>query len=265
MLKIIVCIKQVPSTNKVEIDQKTGVLRRDNVTSKLNTYDLYALEAALRIKDDYGAEITALTMGPIQAKAVLEEAIYMGADNGVLLTDRRFAGSDVYATSYALSQCIKSINGADIIFCGKQTTDGDTGQVGAEISQINNYNYVSNIISIEKVLNSSITAISNLDYVQYNVEIKFPCLLSVEKDIYTPRLPSLKRKFLIDNIESIIRILTVNDLTDKDENKYGLKGSPTQVERIFPPNIQKQKEIICDSGEVLSKKLYQVLKDKKFI
>lgn len=130
-MNILVCIKQVPGTTKVEVDEKTGVLKRDGVESKMNTYDLYAIETALRIKEKLHGKVTVLTMGPPQASEIIKEAYMMGVDAGFLLTDRKFAGADVLATSYALSQGMKAIGNFDLIICGKQTTDGDTAQVGA--------------------------------------------------------------------------------------------------------------------------------------
>ena len=130
-MKITVCIKQVPGTAQVEIDPATGVLKRDGVESKMNPYDLYALETALRFKQSHGAEITAVTMGPPQAESVIREAFMMGVDHGAIFSDRRFGGSDVLATAYTLAQGIRAAGGADLVICGKQTTDGDTAQVGA--------------------------------------------------------------------------------------------------------------------------------------
>ena len=133
-MNILVCIKQVPGTSQVEIDEKTGVLKRDGVESKMNPFDLYALETALRLKQQYGATITVLTMGPPQAEMVIREAFMMGADHGFVLSDRRFGGADVLATSYTLSQGVRIAGDVDLVICGKQTTDGDTAQVGAELA-----------------------------------------------------------------------------------------------------------------------------------
>lgn len=134
-MNIFVCIKQVPSTNKVEVDEKTGVLKRDGVASKMNPYDLYALETALRLKEKHGGKITVGTMGPPQAQAVVREAYMMGADEGYVFSDRRLGGADVLATSYTLSQAIRSVGDFDLILCGRQTTDGDTAQVGPAIAE----------------------------------------------------------------------------------------------------------------------------------
>ena len=128
-MDIFVCIKQVPGTAQVEIDPATGVLKRDGVESKMNPYDLYALETALRFKQSHGAEITAVTMGPPQAESVIREAFMMGVDHGAIFSDRRFGGSDVLATAYTLAQGIRAAGGADLVIRGKQTTHGDTAQV----------------------------------------------------------------------------------------------------------------------------------------
>lgn len=133
-MEIIVCIKQVPGTSKVEVDPVTGVLKRDGVDSKMNPYDLYALETAFQIKEQKGGTIKVISMGPPQATEIIKEAYMMGADEGALITDRKFAGADVLATSYTISQGIKKLGSFDLILCGKQTTDGDTAQVGPELA-----------------------------------------------------------------------------------------------------------------------------------
>ena len=134
-MNILVCIKQVPASSKVEVDPQTGVLKRAGVESKMNPYDLYALETALRLREEHGGSVTVLSMGPPQAQAVIREAFAMGADAGVLLSDRRFGGADVLATSYTLAQGVRRAGRFDLLICGKQTTDGDTAQVGPEIAE----------------------------------------------------------------------------------------------------------------------------------
>ena len=134
-MKIVVCIKQVPGTNKVEIDETTGVLKRDGAEAKINPYDLYALETALRLKEKTGGTVTAVTMGPDQAIDMMKESYMMGVDDAYIFSDRTFAGADVLATSYTLAQGIKAMGDFDIIVCGKQTTDGDTAQVGPAIAE----------------------------------------------------------------------------------------------------------------------------------
>lgn len=260
-MKIIVCIKQVPMSNNVKIDEQTGVLMRSFEETKLNPYDLYALEAALRLKERLlGSTITALTMGPAAARQALKEAIDMGVDEGVLLTDRAFAGSDVLATSYALSQAI-SLFEYDLIVCGKQTTDGDTAQVGGELSYFLSIPYASYVMQICGVSQKDIEVVSDLGGAYQRLLLPFPCLISVEKNIYTPRLPSYK--IMREKGEGQIKVLTLKDLKESEESRYGLKGSPTQVERVFTPQSKDDKEVL--QGKEGIEKLYEILQEKKFI
>ncbi len=262
-MNIIVCIKQVPGTTSVEVDPVTGVLKRDGVESKMNPYDLFALEAALRIRDEKGGKITSITMGPPQAEEVICESYYMGVDDGYLLTDRKFGGADVVATSYTLSQGIKKINQYDLIICGKQTTDGDTAQVGPEVSEFLGIPHVANVGKIIDIKEKSIIVQMNMEESVEIQEIKFPCLITVDKDIYTPRLPSYKRKIETSNRK--VNYLSIKDLEDKNELNYGLNGSPTQVERIFPPEVSSKKIMLEGKSEELTEKLFNILSEKKFI
>lgn len=263
LMNIIVCIKQVPASNKVEVDPVTGVLKRDGTLSKLNPYDLYALETALRLKGTQGATVTVVTMGPPQAKQIIKEAFSMGVDEGVLLTDRCLAGADVLATSYALSQCVKKLGEFDLILCGKQTTDGDTAQVGPETAEWLKIPSVSNVTRILQINTDSIDVeMDMMNYVEVS-RVKFPCLLAVEKDIYQPRLPSYVKK--MNSKDKEIRCLTLNDLEDKNEKHYGLSGSPTQVVRIFPPENNMKREIWTETSTILTEKLFETLNVEKFI
>jgi electron transfer flavoprotein beta subunit len=263
-VRIIVCIKQVPSTSNVEIDPVTGVLKRDGVESKLNPYDLFAIEAALRIKEEKGGTITVLTMGPNQAKEALFEALCIGADEGVLLSDRRFAGADVVATSYAISNGIQCIGDYDLIICGKQTTDGDTGQVGPEVAEFLGISHSTNICEIKDINDNEITVKMNLETFVQVQKIKMPCLITVDKDIYTCRLPSYKRKISLKN-KPPIQVLTLDDFNDKNPMNYGLNGSPTMVERIFPPETNAEKHIVEGSGSRLAIELFNLLDSYKLI
>ena len=161
-MEILVCIKQVPGSNKVEVDPVTGVLKRDGADSKMNPYDLYALEVGLELREQYGGKVSVLTMGPPQAKAVLYEAFAMGADEGALITDRKFGGADVLATSYTLSQGIKKFGKFDLILCGLQTTDGDTAQVGPEVSETLGIPCVCNVSAIGAVKAGGITVMMDM-------------------------------------------------------------------------------------------------------
>ena len=262
-MEILVCIKQVPGTSKVEVDPVTGVLKRDGVDSKMNPYDLYALETALKIKEQKGGLIKVISMGPPQAKDIIKEAYMMGADEGALVTDRKFAGADVLATSYTISQGVKKMGAFDIILCGKQTTDGDTAQVGPEMAEYLQIPHIANVLKIIEVKEKSIIVEMDMSNTLEIVEVQFPCLLTVEKDIFQPRLPSYRKKLATKNRE--IKIITLNDFEDKDEKKYGLNGSPTQVERIFPPDINNNREKWTGNSTELSFKIATKLKELKFI
>ncbi len=262
-MDILVCIKQVPGTNKVEVDPVTGVLKRDGVDSKMNPYDLYALETALRLREAYVGTVKVMSMGPPQAKLIIMEAFSMGADEGVLISDRKFGGSDVLATSYTLSQGALQMGRFDLILCGKQTTDGDTAQVGPEMAEYLDIPSISNVKRIVEITDTAITVEMDMADTVEIAQVEFPCLLSVEKDIYQPRLPSYVKKKAAENRE--IKIITFNDLKDKDERKYGLNGSPTQVQRIFPPEANTRRELWKDDSDRLTEKMLDKLKELKFI
>lgn len=262
-MNIAVCIKQVPGTTQVDIDPVTGVLKRDGVDSKMNPFDLYALETALRIKETTGAQITVITMGPPQAQEVIREAFMMGVDRGFLLSDRRFGGADVLATSYTLSQGIRSSGEFDLIICGKQTTDGDTAQVGAELAEFLNIPHVTCVSRLQEITDSSVTVELDLPLHITCAKIQLPCLMTVEKGIFEPRLPSYKRKLATQ--DRPITVLTLDDMPDKDPSHYGLNGSPTQVKRIFPPESHNDHQMWDGDNEVLSEKLFDYLKNRKFL
>lgn len=260
-MEILVCVKQVPGTSEVEVDEKTGVLKRDGVDSKMNPYDLYALETALKIKQETGATISVLSMGPPQAKQVIEEAYMMGADKGALLSDRRFAGADVLATSYTLSQGVRKLGNPDLIICGKQTTDGDTAQVGPEMAEFLSMPHVANVKKIVDIKEKSIVVEMDMPNTLEVCEIKYPCLITVEKDIFQPRLPSFKLK--LSSKDKEVPFYSLDDFEDKDEKRYGLNGSPTQVLRIFPPSSNNDKELWKGDAEEVSNKLTQKLRELK--
>ena len=261
-MEILVCIKQVPGSNKVEVDPVTGVLKRDGADSKMNPYDLYALEVGLELKEQYGGRVSVLTMGPPQAKAVLYEAFAMGADEGALITDRKFGGADVLATSYTLSQGIKKFGTFDLILCGLQTTDGDTAQVGPEVSETLGIPCVCNVSAIGAVKAGGITVMMDMPEDIEEVKVSFPCLLTVQKDIMQPRLPSYKLKKATESRG--IQMFTLQDMEDTDEHHYGLNGSPTQVQRIFPPTSDKVQQKLEGTTAEMADQLYRILKKKKF-
>lgn len=262
-MQITVCIKQVPGTTKVDLDEETGVLKRDGVESKMNPYDLYALETALRIKESNTAELTALSMGPPQAEEVIREAYMMGFDKGFLLSDRKFAGADVLATAYSLAQGIKKNGVPDIILCGKMTTDGDTAQVGPEIAEFLNIPHVTNVLKIVEIKDKTIIVEMDMAKSVEVVEVEYPCLLTVEKDIYQPRLPSFKLKMATKNRD--IPYYSLKDYEDQNEDFYGLKGSPTKVLKVFPPPSNSDHQIWEGEDLELTTRLFSKLQEMKFI
>lgn len=262
-MKILVCIKQVPGSSNVEVDPVTGVLKRDGIQSKMNPYDLYAIETALSLTEQYGGSVEVITMGPPQAKSVITEAICMGAEKGSVLSDRKFAGADVLATAYTISQGIQKAGEFDLILCGKQTTDGDTAQVGAEVSEFLGIPNVANVLSVTDVTDNDITITASLDDKVATMKVKLPCLLSVDGDINSPRLPSYK--VLQTVTDDLIDIYTFSDFLDQNPDHYGLAGSATQVERIFLPEKNAEKRTISGNSTQQAEGLYQLIRDRKLV
>lgn len=262
-MRILVCIKQVPASSKVEVDPVTGVLKRNGVESKMNPYDLYAIETALRVREQMGGSISVVTMGPPQAEKVIREAFSMGVDTGVLLSDRKFGGADVLATSYTIAQGIRKMGEFDLILCGRQTTDGDTAQVGPEIAEWLGIPSVSNVCEIREIREQDMTIAMDMAEDVEITRVSFPCLLAVDKDIFPPRLPSYRKKQASKDRE--ITVYTFADMDDQNEMHYGLNGSPTQVQRIFPPETNNAQEIWGGTGAELTDRLFDKIKELKFI
>jgi electron transfer flavoprotein beta subunit len=263
-MNIIVCIKQVPASSDVKVDPKTGVLIRDGENVKMNPYDLYALEMSFELKSKIkDAVVHAITMGPPSAAKVLQEALYMGADEATLISDRRLAGADVYSTAYTLSQLIQYIQDYSIIICGKQTTDGDTAQVGPETAELLNIPHVCYVKEIIQTNTRSIVVKSGYDQYDEISEIEYPCLITVDKAHFVPRLPSFNRKRMKKEYE--IKTITLKDLIDQDPLHYGLNGSPTQVIEIFPPTKNREAIQVHGSSLELSEKIFEILKNNKFL
>ena len=262
-MEILVCIKQVPGSNKVEVDPVTGVLKRNGADSKMNPYDLYALECGMKLKEQYGGRVSVITMGPPPAATIIREAFAMGADEGAWVSDRAFGGADVLATSYTLAQGIKKMGKFDVIICGLQTTDGDTAQVGPEVSEALDIPCVCNVAKIDKVEDNAIFVDMEMAHEFEQLKVQFPCLITVKKDILQPRLPSYKLKKATEKRE--IAVYALKDMEDQDKNHYGLSGSATQVQRIFPPVSDKEQETWTGSGAELADKLHGKLKQLKFI
>ncbi|HDM08554.1 MAG TPA: electron transfer flavoprotein subunit beta/FixA family protein [Candidatus Omnitrophica bacterium] len=258
-MKIIVCIKQVPETTNVKIDSEKGTLIREGVDSIINPFDMYAIEEGLRIKERLGeGEVIVISMGPPQADQALREAISMGADSAVLITDKKLAGSDTWATSYTLSKAIQKIGNYSLVLCGKQAIDGDTAQVGPGISSwldIPQVTYVKKIrqISKDKAVVERMTE-EGFDV----IETPLPALFTVVKEINEPRLPSLKGKLRARKVE--IPVWGVNEL-GLEEEKIGLDGSPTRVVKIFTPPPREKGMILEGEPQKVVDSLVEKLKD----
>ena len=245
-MNIVVCIKQVPGTTRVKINPETGTLIRDGVEAVVNPFDEYAIEEALRIKERVaGTVVKVITMGPPQAEAVLRSAIAMGADAGYLVTDRAFAGSDTWATSYTLAKGIKALGETSLVICGKQAVDGDTAQVGPGVAEMLGFPFVAWVRKVEEITLRSIRVERLMEEGYDVVEMPLPGLITVVKEINTPRLASLKGK-----MRARSATITVFDAAalGTENDKTGLTGSPTQVLRSFVPERKTGGEKI--SGEV---------------
>ncbi|PKM88635.1 MAG: electron transfer flavoprotein subunit beta [Firmicutes bacterium HGW-Firmicutes-12] len=259
-MKIVVCVKQVPDTNDVKIDPKTGTLIRDGVPSIINPDDKNAIEEALVLKKEKGAVVTVLCMGPPQADFALREALGMGADEAILLSDRAFAGADTWATSYALSMAIKKVGDYDLIFCGRQAIDGDTAQVGpelAEIMDIPQVTYVRKIVSID---NKTAVVERAMEDGYEVIEVKMPAVLTAVKELNVPRYPTASG--IVDAFDvKEVKLWTAADI-QADPERLGLKGSYTQVKRTFAPPVKGAGKMLEGSVKEKALSLVQELKVK---
>ena len=261
-MKIVVCIKQVPDTTDVKIDPKTNTLIREGVQSILNPFDTYAVEEALRIKEKLGGKVTAVTMGPPQAEAVLREAVSMGVDDVVLISDPAFAGADTLATSYTLAMAVKKLGDTDLLICGKQAIDGDTAQVGPGIAVHLDLPQIVFVKKIREISEDKIVAERMTEQGIEVVESSLPCVITVVKDINEPRLPSLRGKMLAKKKE--IPVWKADDL-DVEKDKLGLQGSPTMVNQIFAPEKKKGGKIFEGEPSEVVDQFIEMAKEFKLI
>jgi electron transfer flavoprotein beta subunit len=257
-MNIVVCIKQVPNTTDVRIDPVTNTLIREGVESIINPFDTYAIEEGVRLKERFGGKVTVITMGPPQAESALREAISLGCDEAILVSDRKFAGSDTWATSYTLSCSIRKLGSFDVIICGKQASDGDTAQVGPGISTHLDIPQVTYVKKIEDISQNK-AKVERMNEEGYDiVETPLPCLFTVVKEINTPRIPSLKGMMRAKSAK--ILKWSAEDI-DADPKSIGLEGSPTRVVKIFTPPQRKGGEMITGDTAEISAKVIGLLKD----
>ncbi len=228
-MKIVVCIKQVPDTNEIKINPTTGTLIRDGVPSIMNPDDKGGLELALRLKDEYNAEVTVLTMGPPQAEVMLREALAMGADRAILLSDARFAGSDTLATSNAISGALRKLDW-DLVVTGRQAIDGDTAQVGPQVAELLDLPQISYVAGLEYDGKNVLRIKKETEEGYCRLEVEMPCLLTILASAYPSRYMSVRG--IVESYENDIERWDAS-MIDADETKLGLKGSPTRVVKSF--------------------------------
>lgn len=261
-MKIIVCAKQVPDTTEVKIDKKTNTLIREGVPSILNPDDANALEQALALKDKYeDVHVTVISMGPPQADVMLRECLAMGADEAVLLSDRAFGGSDTWATSNALAAGIRKLGDFDLILAGRQAIDGDTAQVGPQISEKLDIPQVTYVEDLE-VDGKNLTVKRQLEDGYEMIKLQMPALLTAVCELNEPRHMYIDKIF--DAYQKEIKVLTINDV-DIQPTEVGLKASPTRVFRSFTPEVKGEGVILEGSEKEVSAKLVDELKKAHII
>ena len=262
MLKMLVCVKQVPDVEQLKMDPATGTLIRAGVPTILNPLDANALAAAISVKEQYGGEITLITMGPPMAEEVLRECIAVGADKAVLVTDRAFGNADTLATSYSIVSAANCVDKYDLIFCGKETVDGATGQMGSQLAERFDAAQITSASLIKSVdeENKTLVVERELETGIETLEVSMPCLFTMEKTHYPVRIPNLKGKMRAKKAE--IMTFTANDIPDLDRGRIGDPGSPTKVPRMFPP-VKPEPGIILDEGstEATVQKLMSIIKE----
>lgn len=261
-MNIIVCLKQVPGTTQVKIDPQTNTLVRQGIENIVNPFDTYALEEGVRLKERYGGKVTAISMGPPQAEEMLRETIGTGADEAILVSDRALAGSDTLATSYALGGTIKKIQDYDLVICGRQTVDGDTGQVGPELSEQLEIPFVAYVSKIEEIDNGRMRAQRMIEDGHEVIETPLPAVITVVKEINVPRLPSLRG--LAKAKSAMIPTWTIQEL-GIGKNMVGLSGSATRVIKVFFPQRVHHGEIFQGSPEDQVENLVNKLREVKLI
>ena len=261
-MEIVVCVKQVPDTTEVKIDPVTNTLIRQGVPSIVNPFAKFALEIGLQLKDKHGGRVTVISMGPPQAKEALRECLAMGADQVYLISDRAFGGADTLATSYTLAAAVRKMGSVDLILCGKQAIDGDTAQVGPEMAEHLGMTQVTYANSIE-VVDGKVRIEREEEEGFDIIETKLPLMATVIKLQTEPRFPTVKGTLRANRAD--IPVWTAADL-DVDPNSIGLKGSPTQVRKIFTPERRTQGEIIDgDDARAAVEQLFTKLREAKIV
>ncbi len=261
-MNIIVCIKQVPDTNEVKIDQKTGTLIREGVPTIINPDDKHALIEAVKIKNKHNGKITVISMGPRQAEEVLREALALGADDAILLCDRAFAGSDTWATANALGSAIKTIGNYDLLLFGRQAIDGDTAQVGPQVAEFLKIPQITYAQKIE-VGGGKVKIERQMEEGYEIIEAKLPCLITCIAEINEieySTLAGIKKAYRSKEV----KLWNVDD-AKADKSKVGLLSSPTAVRKSFTPPAKGQGQILKGTTKEVAMKVISMLKEKELI
>jgi len=260
-MKIVVCIKQVPDTTEIKIDKETGTLIRKGVPSIINPDDMHAIEEGLRLKEKFGGKTIVITMGPPQAEEALREALAMGMDEAIHLTDRAFAGADTLATSYVLGKAIQKIGDYDLIICGRQAIDGDTAQIGPQVAEFLNLPQVTYVRKV-CVKDGRIIAERLMEHGYESIEARLPALITVVSEINKPRYPTVVG--IASAFQKRIVVWAPKDI-DADPNQIGLRGSPTQVKETSTPEWARRAEIIKGNASETASLLIQRLMNEGVI
>jgi len=245
-MRIVVPIKQVPETNAVKMDEETGTMIREGMEAIVNPLDLYAIEVALRLREIHGGEVITLSMGPPKAVKGLREAIAMGCDSGVLVSNKAFAGSDTWSTSYVLAASIRRIGGYELIICGERATDGDTGQVGPGIAAFLDLPVVNYVSKLDELTDRTARVYRLVENGHEVLDVDLPAVLTVVKEIGVPRLPTLRGKQNAKKVD--IPVWGPDDL-EVETGDLGLRGSPTRVVKIFRPKVTRTCEKLAAEDE----------------
>ncbi len=261
-MNVVVCLKQVPGTTDVKIDPQTNNLIRQGIKNIINPFDTYALEEGVRLKERCGGKVTVISMGPPQAEQMLRESISLGADEAILLSDRAFAGADTWATAHTLAAAINKLGQYDVVICGRQTLDGDTGQVGPELAEMLGIPLVAYVSRIEEVRDRQIQVRRMIDEGYEVIQSPLPAVITVTKEINVPRLPSLRG---IARAKSAAIPVWNSQELGVDPARVGSSGSFTRVIKVFSPERNRQAEVFEGELEDQVDRLVDKLKAARLV